>query len=343
MESPHAFRTFGGRQREAGISLPEVMVVLALMSVVSLMFYQLYVGTLKSTMFVESKNDLAMFSQQAVNRLKLELMQSRRIYQNDATGNSYLSAYQLPSDRPMLDGSRLPVADPNGAIEPDASGEIFTGNAVLAVREHAAHSAVVDHDADSSTADITSLADLYSFQLFYLAKRDDRALPPQRYYLDLYRLESQRYADYFQLQGLESAHRDAIAESLYAAGIRFAWEPNAAAPSAFYSIGSDGTLTAVSDHVIAPVDAQSLLPQLHGGRISGTMIYSVGIEGMTQQTPDEVSVLAQSSGVFPSGFEVKVIGPTGARKIFTRLVLVAQYQDQLTSRSNTVLVTIAEF
>jgi hypothetical protein len=320
------------------------MVVLALMSVVSLMFYQMYMGTIKSTMFIESKNDLAMFSQRTINRMKMELMQSRRLYQNDTRGNSYLNAYQIPGDRPVLNGSRLPIAHPNGVIEEDATGETYTGNMLLTVRERAPHEAVVDHDGDSATADVEFLADLYSFQLFYLAKRSDRELAPHSFYVDLHRLDSQRYADYFQLQGLDATYRTEVASSLHAAGIQMAWDPNSDADSAFYSIESDGSMTAVSNHAINPVDSASLLPELHGGRISGSMVYSVGIESdPSLGTPDPVSVLAQKSGLFPSGLEVKVIGPTGARKIFARLMLVSQYQQETTSRANTVVVTIAEF
>jgi hypothetical protein len=244
----------------------------------------------------------------------------------------------------MLNGSRLPIANPNGVIEADATGESFTGNVLLTVRERAPHEAVVDHDGDSGTADVEFLADLYSFQLFYLAKRTDRELAPHSFYVDLHRLDSQRYADYFQLQGLDATFRDAVASSLHSAGIQMAWDPNSDAGSAFYSIGSDGSLTAVADHAIAPVDSASLLPELHGGRISGSMVYSVGIEtNPSLGTPDPVSVLAQENGLFPSGFETKIIGPTGARKIFARLMLASQYHQETTSRANTVVVTIAEF
>lgn len=326
--------------------MPEVMVVLALMSVVSLMFYQMYMGTVKSTMFIESKNDLAMFSQQSINELKLEIMQSRRVFQNDSLGNSYKSIYQIPSEFEILDGSRLPTAHPNGVIDADETGENYTGNMVLAVRERAAHEAVVDHDNDSSTADVEFLADLYSFQMFYLGKRTDRQLEPHDFYVDLRRLDSSRYADYFQLQGLDATYREAVATSLYNAGIRLAWDPNEEAPDAFYSIGSDGSLSALgSNHVIRPEVNESMIRQLHGGRISGTMVYSVGVDSDSggQEATDPVSVLGIQSGHFPSGFEVKMIGPTGARKIFARLMLVSQYQGEITSRVNTVVVTIAEF
>jgi len=329
---------------ETGVSLPEVMVVLALMSVVSVMFYQMYMGTIRSTMFIESKNDLAMYSQRTINRLKMELMQSRRVYQNDTRGNSYLNAYQIPGDRPLLGGSRLPIAHPNGVIEQDATGETYTGNMMLTVRERAPHEAVVDHDGDSGTPDVEFLADLYTFQLFYLAKRSERELAPHSFYVDLHRLDSQRYADYFQLQGLDAAYRAEVASSLHGAGIQMAWHPSSDAGSAFYNIGSDGSLTSVADHAIDPVDSASLLPELHGGRISGSMVYSVGIQtDPPLGAPDPVSVLAQHGGLFPSGFEVKVVGPTGARKIFVRLMLVSQYRQETTSRANTVVVTIAEF
>ncbi|GAB4224679.1 MAG: hypothetical protein Kow0062_26760 [Acidobacteriota bacterium] len=326
------------------MTLAEMLVVLALMSIVGVMFTQLYVGTIHTTMFLESNNDLALFGQEAVNEIKLEIMQSRRLFQNDTVGQGYLAALALPAAQPLLTGSRLPEADPNGVFRPDASGETRTGNALLAVRELEAITATVDHDGDASTADVDFLADVFRFQLYYLTKRTEKPIEPFVYALDLVEFESQPYADYFQLSGLPSTYRTEVAKVLYAAGLRFAWDPGQDAANAFFQIGSDGSLTGPVSHQVPPARVRSLLPQLRGGRITGAMDYSVGITGTPPlQTIDPVSVMAQESASFPSGFEVQVIGPSGARKVLVRLMLVAQYQQKLTSHANSVSVTVAEF
>lgn len=333
-----------GASREQGVSLPEVLVVLALMSVVALIFNQLYIGTIQTTMFLESHNDLAIFGQQAVNTIKLETMQSRGLFQNDTIGQGYLAALALPTELTAITGSRLPTANANGIFEPDSGTEIFTGNSMLQARQRPPVLTNVDHDGDSSTANVEFLADRYRFQYFYLTKRTDHAVRGVGFRLDLMRFESDDYADYFQLDSLPATFRDAVAADLYAEGVRFAWDAGAAAGSAFYSISDTGAMTAVPDHTIAAAEIESLLPGMGGGRISGAMNYSVGIQKDPPfATKEPVSLFALPSGLFPSGFEVQMIGPTGARKVNMRLMLMAEVRNKLTSHANSVTVTTAEF
>ncbi len=331
-------------RNERGMSLAELLVVLALMSIVGLIFSQLYIGTIRTTMFLESHNDLASFGQRAVNTIKLEVMQSRRIFKNDPTGNSYLGALALPSSWPMLPNSRLPRVDANGEFRPDLPTEQRTGNSFLSVRELEAITTTVDHDADASTADVDYLANVYRFQLWYLTSRSDKPIKPYDYALDLIEFKSIRYADYVQLSGLSETFRTEVAKVLYAENVRFAWDPTQDADSAFYQIDSAGTMTALADHKIPADEVRNLMPQLLGGRISGAMDYSIGITGSPElETKDPVSILAQKNPPFPGGFEVQVIGTTGARQAMLRLMLVAEYHDRLTSRANTVIVTFAEY
>jgi hypothetical protein len=271
-------------------------------------------------------------------------MQSRMLFQNDSRGNGYLNALDIPASRAILADSRLPTIDATGEIDVDTSGEVWTGNSLLQARYLESLEANVDHDGDASTANIDFWADRYRFQFYYLSQTNDRQVSPLNFAIDLMEFRSDVYADFFQLSGLDPTFRAEVGKALYADGVRFAWDPGEVAGAAFYSLASDGTMTAVANHQINAHVVESVLPQLRGGRVSGTMSYSVGI----QQDPpmshkDDVSVYAVPNRLFPSGFEVKIIGPTGARKIWTRLMLVAQYQNKIQSNVNTVTITTAEF
>lgn len=337
-------KTSRRERNQRGLTLPEVIVTLFLMSVLSLMFYQLYIGTIQTTMFLESNNDLAAFGQVAVNELKLEVMQSRMLFQNDTLGQAYVSALSFPTGGGLLAGSRLPTINTNGIFEPDAIGDVFTGNCFLHARQLPALEAWVDHDADSSTSDIEYLVDRYRFQFYYLSQDTRRAIPPLTYTLDMLRFRSQVYGDYFQLSGLDATMRAAVGTALYNDGVRFLWDPGKTPSSAFYSLASDGTVSGPVTHSITSSDLESMLPQMEGGRVSGNMTYSVGIQkDPAFQTTDPVSVYAQPSALFPSGLEFQIVGPTGARKILTRLMLMAQYRDKINSHANTVTITTAEY
>ena len=72
--------------REKGFSLIEALVTLALLTVIILMLYELMIGSMKATMFVESRNDLEMFAQRTVNAIQTAVIQSRVIHQENLLG-----------------------------------------------------------------------------------------------------------------------------------------------------------------------------------------------------------------------------------------------------------------
>jgi len=69
---------------QAGLTLPEVMVVVAILSTLSLLFYSLVVGTMRTNMLLEAENSLTSYGQRTINILKTEVAQSRRIYENNS-------------------------------------------------------------------------------------------------------------------------------------------------------------------------------------------------------------------------------------------------------------------
>lgn len=327
-----------------GASVPEITVTLALVSVISLIFFEMYVGMMRSGMFLESHNDLAVSSQQALNRIRREIIQSRIIFQDDAAGNGYLGALGLPGAAPLYDDSRLPVIDPNGAFEPDTAGDEKTGNILLMARQLRPLELPLDHDADASTAEIDFLTDVYRFEMFYLSPNSGRSFRPFTHYLDLVKVQSPVYADYFQLNGLPAAHRDALAQALFAEGIDRAWDPTQPVATAMYSIAADGTMTAVNSPSIAIEKTESLFPQFRGGAVTGNINYSVA---MLHDPPLTLTVAVPrfglANGQFPGGFEVQMAGPTGARKVMARLVTLAQFQNKINAVESTITAATTQF
>jgi len=320
-----------------------MMVALSLLMVTSALYYSLFIGTMDINVFLESHNDLTTIGQRSINIIKDEVGQSRVLYQEDTVGQSYRTALSLPSLRPQLTGSLLPIVDPNGVIEPDGATR-RVGNSLLIAREELPLSTWVDHDADSNTPDVEFLVDLLRLEYFYLGYNNDRSFMGRGYYLDLIRTRSVVYADYFQLSGLTPAIGQLVAADLNARGITTAWDPAEAAGLAFFSISNTGLLSGPVATTIDMSDFESLMPEFRGGSIQGKIEYTVGVQADPPlSTSDSVNLFAQRSGDFPSGFETLIVGPSSARKVFSRVVLLSEHRGKVTSAVNTVISTTAEF
>lgn len=321
----------------------EMMVALTLLMVTSALYYSLFIGTMDVNAFLESHNDLTTIGQRSVNVIKDEVSQSRLLYEEDALGQSYRSAMILPSIRSPLSGSLLPIVDPTGVIEPDGATR-RVGNSLLVAREELPLSIWVDHDADSNTPDVEFLADRLRLEYFYLSYNYDRSFMAHGYYLDLIQVRSVVYADHFQLSGLTPAVGQLVAADLNAQGITMAWDPSQEATQAFFPISGSGTLSGPVSATIDMSDFRSLMPEFRGGSIQGKIEYSVGVHADPPLSiPESVNLFAQRSGDFPSGFETLIVGPSSARKVLSRVVLVSEHRGKVNSAVNTVIATTAEF
>ena len=337
-----------GRQRrgEAGLTIIEMSVVLFLLSVVGLMFFQLYVGTLRTTMELESRNDLSVLGQRTVNDLRTELMQTRSVMQNDLIGQSYITTVTLDTvNNPVFGGSRLPTVDPTGIIEPDTGSDDLVGNSLFLARQLDPLSVWINHDGDSNTPNVEFLADRYQFHYYYLTQRNTRDFDGNGFYLDLVRARSAVYADYFQLSGLDLTVRTSVHQQLSGEGITFAWDPGKERNDAFYRVNTTGALQKRANHKPdLSSDVVSMLPELAGGRVSGNMTYSVGLNGTTVDQGSVVpNVMGVQAGQFPAGFESLIVGPSGSRKVYMRLAIFSEQAGIISGHVNQVIVSNADF
>jgi len=327
------------RTSEKGMTLVETLVVLLIASGVMILTYTMIEETTRSSMFNESHNDLAVMSQAAVNTLQSEIMQTRMIFEENALGISYRDALELPAAYPRWTTSLLPIVDISSTqMTPDASGTRFAGNSLLLARQMPPLTITYDHDNDRGTAEIEFLADRYRFEYVYLAPNPNRSFSNAGLTLDLVMSVSVEYADYFQLNSV-TTNRGALATRLIAAGVQRAWDPGQPIANAFYDLSgaTDGTFNApiASPSISIGYDARgrvrhkTLLKGLLGGRITGSMAYSVAFAPPSRTPfplPQAMATFAQpdpSRPGFPAGFETKVVGPAGNRQVMTRVLLMA--------------------
>lgn len=358
---------------ERGFSLIEALVTLVLLTVIILMLYELMIGSMKATMFVESRNDLEIFAQRTVNAIQTATIQSRIIHQEIPLGlgpkyRNLIVASDL--DWAIYPDSRLPLVDPGcfppsppgcdpaepALLEPDDSTDTWVGNSMLLVRALEPVPIPYDHDDDPLTDPIPFFVDRYRLEFYFLSANGSRNFNGSGSFVDLIKAEGPDFADYFQLSttfpGLSAPQRDEIADGLALlpgpltaeernrmevdGPITQAWDPAAdptALPpnNAFYDIDLSGNLNPA---VVTALDLrkESMLPEFAGGRIGGKMEYSVATNSDTPlgerfgplRIMDKVPLFGYKNSAFPAGFEIKIIGPTGARTVWNRVVLCSE-------------------
>jgi len=307
----------------------EITVVLAIVSMIMIITYQLIDESMRSAMFNESRNDLMLMSQAGVNAIHTEILQTRIAFQEDVLGASYRSAF--PPSVPAWASSVLPVIDTSTTvIAPDVSGTRFTGNALLLARQMPPLTVSYDDDNDDDTPEIEFVADRYRFEHIYLSPTSAKSFAQSGMTLDLRMATSVEYADYFQLSTLSSG-TGAIVEKLIDAELERAWDPGQPIDTAFYDLSG-----ATDDVFDAPIPSpeieedsnRTLLKGLLGGRITGAMEYSVAFG--PYRLPQPQAMFARPAS--PGGFEVKIVGPAGNRQVLTRLLLMAHVRSAYESQ-----------
>jgi prepilin-type N-terminal cleavage/methylation domain-containing protein len=326
------------RKSERGMSLIELVVVLAVVSGLMVIIYSLVEEAMKAAMFGESHNDMTIMTQRVVNRLQSEVLQSRVAFQEDVNGGAYRDAMQIPAQPAKWPDTLLPVFQSDATLDPDTGNgaDRYAGNSLLIVRQLAPLSILYDDDGNAGTPDVEFLADHYRFEYEYPVMNDARSFGGTGFYLDLMESRSGEYADYFQLASLTAAQMKAIVPRIQATGIARAWDPGQPIDNAFYDLapaaaGAFGA--ALVKPKIAVASTASLLPDMRGGRISGRIEYSIAFVPAVPKKPfpitQPIAFYSQPDPAypkFPGGFEVKIAGPAGHRKVGMRLLLMSNYR-----------------
>lgn len=326
------------RKSQRGMSLIEIIVTLAVVSVLMIIVYTLMEDAMTASMFGESHNDMTIMTQRVVNRMQTEVLQSRVAFQEDADGGAYRDAMQIPAQPAKWPDTLLPVFQADSTLDPDTGNgaDRYAGNSLLIARQLAPLSIFYDDDGDPKTPDVEFLVDHYRFEYEYLAMNNARSFSGTGFYLDFVESRSGEYADYFQLSSLNATQLKSLIPKIQAAGISRAWDPGQPIANAFYDLtpAAKGSFsTPIVGPKIAVVSTTSLLPEARGGRISGRIEYSVAFVPAAPKQPfplmQPIAFYSKPDPAhpkFPAGLEVKIAGPPRYRKVGMRLVMMSNYK-----------------
>lgn len=319
---------------ERALTLIEMMVSLAIFSVIALAAMSFIVSSLRVNYYVEAQTDVSNMGQQALDQMRGSLAQSKKLLD---VNSEFLALVDLSSAPELAGEIRLPKIEPAGSLTPRAGSKdgafnkSSVGNALLYVE-------ALPPFQERSTK---RLIDRYRFVLYYVGKAEGR-IAHVPYALDLVRIESAEYADFTQIDALDEDMERTIVAALEKSGIVYAWDPGAPPIAAFSRLsGARLVVPPEPKHRIVPANIASALPGIgRAQRGAGMIGYSIAPNDGEVPIRTVVPLYGQAADGFPNGFEVLVTGPGHGRKVFVRLVLAAEAQGRFFSREHQMLAAV---
>lgn len=335
--------------KEKGMTLLEVLLSTAIFLVIVAITFSSLSTFWRGFTGIDSTHQLKSYSQKTVNKLQLRLSECKRIFQDDTVGNLFLA--RLKGTEALLPDSRLSIIEETGSLDPTSSSFVSSsvGNSILFTSTEFPE--VLEEIFDSGGDSYTVRIDKYIFNYYYLS-------PISNYTLGgtcgirLLEWHSQGYADGGQIGAISNATKRAnTIIALRNRGIQYAWMPSGSDPednATFYRLNTNGTVTSQGsgfwigeDNLGQDTYTQKDMTHFAKGTLGGK--YRAGISpntGGTFNPGNSVPLFAAANGSFPAGFEIVIVGPRSAHRIFIRVVLAAEGYDLQKVIENSVLVSV---
>jgi prepilin-type N-terminal cleavage/methylation domain-containing protein len=325
------------KEKERGVTLIELLVTVAILSVITLLFYTLVTGAMNANVQLEAHSVLSSYGQRAINMMKSEIAQAKRIFVNDTFGNGVVSQLAIPSSYPQASDCRLPTTEAGK----DAFSSVPTGSI--------GNSFLFLQDFPPFEDNNNYYIDLYRFAYYYLTEKNAGGLQIANLpnYLDLVRFRSVYYASYEQIMSIPNESpdkdREAALSALAAAGINYAIDNTAVSINDFFYKNTGNSLTKETGHNIPSSEVLPLIRQLSGAKVSARIRYAIAYNsGASFPILTPVPKYATETDR-PFGFETLIVGPTSAREVLLRMVFVVDVKKRLFSQPMEVMIQAKEY
>jgi len=321
-----------------GLTLVEVIVTLAIFLIIVPVITVVLTTVTKGFTSFEASNTLKKTNQNTLNRIYLRLSECKRIFPDMPPSGSSNSKEYIDiistTDRPdILANSKLSVIKDDGSVNPGTPQFVFanTGNSLL----------FANYDSISTT---TMKIDLYRFNYYYLTSDNPKSIRVSKSYR-LVEWISIQYADYYEIDSItDGALKSKVIAGLVDSGIIYAWNTSdvyadtSGSTKTFYRLAktgpTSGNINPQPNHIIEKYQ-YTILTEMATGIMGGGYGYGISGNSVNRNSagtvisylwsaPKEVPQYGITSGDFPGGFEVVIVGPASGRKVLLRSVLVAQ-------------------
>ena len=307
------------RARQAGYTALEVIIAVAILSLLTLVVERTLSTAHDTERYLSGIRHVTERGQRIAYEVREVVSSSRKLFQGDATGRGYFDACDLYDPTPAIATMRLPLFDEVNGLGPDAVDDPRTGNTLLFVREADAAPCI----ANPATGKLRYI-DTYRFICIYIAET-------QRYLVeeadkklarDLIFWRSMAYPSHGQIASIsDPVERANVIKDLYERfQYQFAWDAGAAVNQAFYAIDAAGTLDATPQGSFRI----ELDPDMAE---RGKLVYANAQLARTDPTSHARRALFTvdpATEWVPDGFEVKIVGTSGSRKVWVHFVIETQ-------------------
>lgn len=318
------------RETAAGFSLIEVVIASALLLLMISAVATLSVSGMEAQDYAARLNRTTEIDQSLLDRMRLELVSSVRMFGNDTEGNANLGVLDLAGAPAKLAGSRLPTISATGSIQKDTSSSQITGNSLFFAK-------LAWTDRFKCSSGTEYFVDVYRWIHYYMTPEGAGPVSGSPVGLNLVCVTSEPLIDAAGVDRITDAtDSEEVLQHLHEAtpdvlGVAHApcqviWE-RGALPSVV------GTLRQINPADWRPVstplvgrpnpwkvlrndsDYVSLLSYRHHSVATNFARPAFGV--------GKYGYVSTAGAGFPHGFEIQIVGPSSARQILLHLVLAS--------------------
>lgn len=321
------------RRRAAGFTFVEMAVALAIFSLIGLVIERTLTTTHNAERYLSALRRATERGQKVSYEIFDSVSASRKLFQRDAGGEDYLAALDLSRD-PLLPGARLPLIDEVNGMGVDATGDPHTGNVLLFVRESDPAPCI----ADSGTASVRYI-DTYRFICIYPHRADRRVVKSRdENALDLIVWRSVPYPSLSQILAIEDVdERSSVVADLFTRyGHTLAWDANEAVDQAFFALDYLGTVSGTPE--VAPLIEEDVEVSSRGRlEYANVQLAPTRADSYLRRA---VFTTDDPADWEPDGFEVKITGASGSRKVWLHVVVECEArQGETAAHENTMIAS----
>ncbi len=325
------------RKGQRGFTILEVAVTLSLVTVMALIVERTLDSTRKAENMLSAVRKATERGQKLTYEIRELVTASRRLFFAGDEGQGFLEACDL-SRAPLFPGTRMPVVQELARLGPDEVGSPRTGNILFFVSEADATPAIADPIGPS-----IRYIDTYRFVCCYprLSTRSvviEDGLPAA---FDMVVWQSVEFPNYKQLMAISdpTERSNVVADLVDTHGHTMAWDPTGEVDTSFYGLDSSGNIAG------APSPGPTIdedLDESDGGRLVYANI-QLSRSDNSDMRRRAVFSMDNPDDWKPNGFEVKVVGSSGSRKVWMHLVVEVQAdKGRVAVQPNTIIVGVQD-
>lgn len=316
--------------RDGGFSMVEVIVAATILILLVLMVTTLMISGSSAAKLAERSNRAIEVAQDLVDSMRTEVRSAVRIFTDDATGLAYRARLEPWTGNDAITTTTLPTLAVADTFRVDSAGTNKTGNEMLFAR----HSWSAEF---LTTTGKTYRYDVLRIVRYFLKVEDGGPRPGSPWGLNLVHWVSEPMVDGTQIDGITTAadQREVLLHLLTGTAdklgkkhpaVQVVWRmgQDPAAAGTLRQTKIDGTLSTTP---LSPRPAAWTILRDQTKSSAGMLFYRHHSIATNYSLPSynipKYGIPNSASPGFPHGFEIQVIGPSSARQVLVRLVVVS--------------------